>query len=103
MVLIKITPILRLRIKHCSPLLLIEAERLHTSSHNSAWHNENKPKKFLKYNEKVYPPQSPEEEPRPAVSLHSIIGNSYYLHHFYFSLYVTKEQISSTVHGRCGT
>ncbi|XP_018579948.1 39S ribosomal protein L22, mitochondrial [Anoplophora glabripennis] len=70
MVLINIQTTLRLGIKHCNPLLIIQAEKLHTSPSNSAWHNDSKPKKFLKYNKEVYPPQSPEEEPRPAFVCH---------------------------------
>lgn len=101
MTLVKIT--LRLGIKHCSPLLLIQAERLHTSSLNSAWHNDNKPTKFLKYNEKVYPPQSPGEEPRPAVSLHNIIIKELLATFLIFSLYAIREQILNIVHGKCGT
>lgn len=42
----------------------------HTSSPVSAWLNNKVPKKFLEYNNKIYPPQAIGEEPRPAVSYH---------------------------------
>lgn len=69
------TPII-LGIKQYSPLLLIQSEKIHNSSSNLAWHNIPKvPTKFLKHNEKIYPPQSPDEEPRPAVSSSTINKN----------------------------
>ena len=46
------------------------ASLLHTSSVLSGgWNGHNHgPKKFARYNKKIYEPQLPEEKPRPAVS-----------------------------------
>jgi hypothetical protein len=42
---------------------------IHTSSSlDAALNKRGGPKKWLTYNEKIYPPQAPEEERRPAVS-----------------------------------
>lgn len=41
---------------------------IHTSLPLDAFLNSTGPKKWLKYNEKIYPPQAPDEERRPAVS-----------------------------------
>jgi hypothetical protein len=43
---------------------------IHTSSSLDAFlHFHGGPKKWPKWNEKIYPPQAPEEERRPAVSM----------------------------------
>lgn len=69
MALIKIHTTLIFGVKRCSPLLLIHLEKIHNSPSNLAWHNApHTPSRFLKNNEKIYPPQSADEEPRPAVS-----------------------------------
>lgn len=40
----------------------------HNTQQLLAWtNNKERTKKWLTYNEKVYPPQTPDEEPRPAV------------------------------------
>ncbi|KAJ8919450.1 hypothetical protein NQ315_016550 [Exocentrus adspersus] len=59
-----------LGLKHYCPVLLIQLQKLHSSSVNLAWNNFRTPSRFLKYNEKVYPPQSSGEEPRPAFVCH---------------------------------
>lgn len=57
-------------LKLCQPLTSI-----HTSSESFAWKGDSKgPQKWLKYNEKVYPPQTPDEEPRPAVRIFLIFS-----------------------------
>lgn len=58
-------------IKSFQPLLAIQCEKLHTSPLLNAWTNEKdgkKTNKWLKYNDVVFPPQKPNEPPRPAVS-----------------------------------
>lgn len=77
-------------------------ENFHTTTPANAWMSDsNGPKNWLKYNEKIYPPQAPGEEPRPAVSLRNnlniiIVVNSTY------SLYAINAQILNTAPGRCG-
>lgn len=46
----------------------VSVASIHTSLPLKAFLNSAEPKKWLKYNEKIYPPQAPEEERRPAVS-----------------------------------
>ncbi|KAJ8949681.1 hypothetical protein NQ314_008142 [Rhamnusium bicolor] len=71
MALIKFKAILTSELKNCQPLLIVNCEKLHSSSVNLSWNNvDNSPKTFLKFNEKIYPPQSPDEEPRPAFVCH---------------------------------
>lgn len=41
---------------------------MHTTAPIAGWAGDNKPKKWLKYNKIVYPPQLSHVEPRPAVS-----------------------------------
>jgi hypothetical protein len=48
--------------------LPVSIASIHTSSPLDAFMNYTEPKKWLKHNEKIYPPQAPEEERRPAVS-----------------------------------
>lgn len=60
---------------------------LHTSSNLSAWKGEKSgPKKWLLYNEKVYSPQAPDEESRPAVIKVTIITNIHITFIFYISV-----------------
>lgn len=60
-----INRLLQQPLKLCQPLA-----SLHSSSNLLAWVGRGDgPKKWLTYNDKVYPPQTPDEEPRPAVSL----------------------------------
>lgn len=57
--------------KLCQPLFLQKLAFFHNTPSLNAWknaRNENGPTHFLDYNKKVYPPQSPDEEPRPAVN-----------------------------------
>ncbi|KAJ8946700.1 hypothetical protein NQ318_006958 [Aromia moschata] len=72
MAVINISPSLKSILQICKPLLLVHADKIHNSAVNYAWTNEPQPgpKKWLKYNEKIYPPQSPDEEPRPAFVCH---------------------------------
>lgn len=48
--------------RHCENLFM------HSSPLSLAWAKDSQPKKWLQYNNKVYPPQTSDEEPRPAVS-----------------------------------
>ncbi|XP_057665289.1 39S ribosomal protein L22, mitochondrial [Diorhabda carinulata] len=49
----------------------IQNTQIHTSNISSAWQNEDRStKKWLKYNEKMYPPQNATEERRPAFICH---------------------------------
>ncbi|CAG9836976.1 unnamed protein product [Diabrotica balteata] len=51
--------------------VIIQCNHIHSSSTNHAWTNqERNTKKWLKYNEKVYPPQQPDEETRKAFVCH---------------------------------
>lgn len=43
---------------------VLSSSQLHTSAISYA----NEPRKFIRYNNKIYEPQSPEEEPRKAVN-----------------------------------
>lgn len=53
---------------YCSIYLVTKAN-FSTSSSNSFGIKDMEPKKWLQYNEKIYPPQEAGEERRPAVSL----------------------------------
>lgn len=45
----------------------------HTTSSTAKWNTQNiGPKKFLTYNKTIFPPQQPDEEPRPAVNERNI-------------------------------
>jgi hypothetical protein len=62
---------------------------IHTSSSlDASLSNHKGPKKWLKYNEKVYPPQAPEEERRPAVSkpatqnIFQLVPCTYYINRY---------------------
>lgn len=46
---------------------IVSAKQIHTSAALCD------PKHFLTYNKKVYPPQEPDETPRPAVSIGTVI------------------------------
>lgn len=51
--------------------VLQKGPSIHTTSACGMWANtDGGPRKWLEYNNKMYPPQGPEEEPRPAVSLY---------------------------------
>ncbi|CAG9856329.1 unnamed protein product [Phyllotreta striolata] len=51
--------------------IITQCSQIHTSPINAAWTNkENSDFKWQKYNEKIYPPQLPDEEPRPAFVCH---------------------------------
>ncbi|KAF9801840.1 hypothetical protein SFRURICE_009693 [Spodoptera frugiperda] len=48
-----------------------QLKSIHTSASALAWsRTDNIPKSFLRHNQKIYPPQSPDEEPRPAFVCH---------------------------------
>lgn len=56
-------------IKICNTQLCENAvKQLHTTAAVAGWAGNSKPRKWFKYNKVVYPPQLPDEEPRPAVS-----------------------------------
>ncbi|VEN41448.1 unnamed protein product [Callosobruchus maculatus] len=59
-------------IKQYNASLIVPLDKLHTCTANFAWKNQSykTPSGFLSYNEKVYPPQGPDEEPRPAFVCH---------------------------------
>lgn len=48
--------------------LLFQIENFHLTGVVAAWQSTNQPRKWLKYNKVIYPPQLPDEERRPAVS-----------------------------------
>ncbi|XP_076252638.1 mitochondrial ribosomal protein L22 [Rhynchophorus ferrugineus] len=57
--------------KLCNPIFFQTAAHFHNTVALSAWHGQNKvPSKWLDYNKKIYPPQTPDEEPRPAFVCH---------------------------------
>lgn len=45
------------------------ARGFHVCAPLAAWASNNKPTKWPKYNKVIHPPQLPDEEPRPAVSV----------------------------------
>lgn len=49
---------------------VISSTFFHTSTQCLAWTKSDEPRAFMKYNKKVYPPQSLDEEPRPAFVCH---------------------------------
>ncbi|CAH0560844.1 unnamed protein product [Brassicogethes aeneus] len=57
--------------KLLQPILIgVRSNSFHTSTPALAWKSDHSPKKWLTYNDKVYPPQKPGEEPRPAFVCH---------------------------------
>lgn len=64
---------------NCTPLLsqytkflraaIFECNKLHTSSVLQTYETNKTPRHWLEYNKKIYPPQQPNEEPRPAVRM----------------------------------
>ncbi|KAF2884099.1 hypothetical protein ILUMI_22067 [Ignelater luminosus] len=50
--------------------LLFQIENLHLTSALAAWQSNRQPRKWLKYNKVIYPPQLPDEERRPAFVCH---------------------------------
>lgn len=46
----------------------IQKSYVHLDSTLLAYEKNDGPKKFLTFNNKIYPPQTPDEKPRPAVS-----------------------------------
>lgn len=68
---------------------------------------EDKPTHFLSFNDKIYPPQTEDETPRPAVKTNSYLNIIKYFAYsnllFIFSLYVTRKLILNTARKRCGT
>lgn len=68
MSLIKITGILT-KINNCHGMLVVQMDKfMHTSSKLEAWGKYNEPTHWPSYNDKIYPPQTADEERRPAVS-----------------------------------
>ena len=63
----------------------------HTTNGLNKYNTHNKgPKKFLKYNKTVFPPQQPDEEPRKAVSkMVKVIKNTKFLSIVHFSMSAT--------------
>ena len=56
--------------KHLSGLPSCLQSQIHTSPSLQAFYNpRDGPKKWLRHNKTIYPPQAPEEERRPAVSI----------------------------------
>lgn len=68
---------------------------------------EDKPTHFLSFNDKIYPPQTEDETPRPAVKTNLYLNIIKYFAYsnllFIFSLYVTRKLILNTARKRCGT
>ncbi|XP_050299722.1 39S ribosomal protein L22, mitochondrial [Anthonomus grandis grandis] len=56
----------------CQPLFLQKLASFHNSPVSHAWSNNDSegPKKWLDLNKKIYPPQKPDEDPRPAYVCH---------------------------------
>lgn len=81
---------------------VIEVNKFHTCSQLLVYQTHRAPKGWLQYNKKIYPPQNPNENPRPAVSSKTIFKSlvGYKIH---FSLSATNELILSIAHGKCGT
>ncbi|XP_044255329.1 39S ribosomal protein L22, mitochondrial [Tribolium madens] len=53
------------------PILSAGTKKIHNSSVLNAWGgNSKEPTHFIEYNKKIYPPQSPDETPRPAYVCH---------------------------------
>ncbi|XP_030759939.1 39S ribosomal protein L22, mitochondrial [Sitophilus oryzae] len=64
---------LQLSKKLYQPLFIQALASFHSTSHLNVWQAKNTrdgPGKWLEYNNKVYPPQGPDEEPRPAFVCH---------------------------------
>jgi hypothetical protein len=56
------------------PLISTGLAKFHNSPTSYAWNKDKKePSKFIGYNKIIYPPQSPDEVPRPAVSNFNLI------------------------------
>lgn len=56
------------------PLINPHCEYIHHTAALQAFvNNKNKEGKWLKYNEVIYPPQSPDEPRRPAVQIHEFL------------------------------
>lgn len=54
--------------KLCNVIFFQNAAHFHNTVALSAWHGQHKsPTKWLDYNKEIYPPQTRDEEPRPAV------------------------------------
>ncbi|XP_063903722.1 large ribosomal subunit protein uL22m [Zophobas morio] len=71
MTLFRSRPLLKLVLQYQPAALLPAATKIHTSALLQAWKPEDhEPQKFLEYNKKIYPPQSPDEAPRPAFVCH---------------------------------
>lgn len=69
MFILKSEAVLKLVLQNSRLSILLPVKKIHTSISTQAWKpSDEEPKKFLEYNKKIYPPQSPDEEPRPAVS-----------------------------------
>ena len=61
--------------KTCQPMFLQKLVLFHNTPCLEAWKGGSSegPTHWLDYNKKVYPPQKPDEEPRPAVSYLSLL------------------------------
>lgn len=82
--------------------------KLHTSAvlQNESDEEKKGPRGFLKYNKKIYPPQTENEKPRLAVNKlisNQLISNIFIvIFEFACSLFVTRKITSNTVLRRCG-
>lgn len=68
MSLVKITGFLT-KINSCQGMLVVQMDKfMHTSANLQAWGKYSEPTHWPTYNDKIYPPQTADEERRPAVS-----------------------------------
>lgn len=58
-----------LRLPNVAAVEFIQISNIHCGSPLEAYQKHSGPKKWLDYNKKIFPPQGPEEERRPAVSI----------------------------------
>ncbi|EFA01484.2 large ribosomal subunit protein uL22m [Tribolium castaneum] len=71
MALIKPGALFRLNLLSELPVVSVAARKIHNSCVLNASSSDSKePSHFLEYNKKIYPPQSPDETPRPAYVCH---------------------------------
>lgn len=61
----------QLLLRVCNFPVLSQVEKMHTTGALAAWQSQNNPpRKWLRYNKIIYPPQLPHEERRPAFVCH---------------------------------
>lgn len=66
----------------CAPVFFQHAEKIHASAISSAWQSQNGPRKWLKYNDTIFPPQDDTEIPRPAVRYKNYFKNLMYINFY---------------------